>query len=388
MFIINASNAQTITSVGSSNTFEVATWNIEWFGSPSELPSNDDLQRDNAVRVITESGIDLWGVQEISNTSAFNALLDALGPNFDGQLATNSGTQRIGYIYNTDVIRVRQVRHVLESFQSEFAFRPPLQMEVDVMLPDTTVTVTLIVVHMKANADPDSYNRRVQASTRLKSHIDFSTLAGEPVIVLGDMNDRLTRSIFGNRTSPYRNFLDDTANYEFLSYPLEMDGFGSFCSNSSCSSAGSMIDHILITDELFAAGTASNPYGVLNEASDEIVLFGSSTSDHLPVYARFDFKTQVSNEPEDDIPSGFTISAPYPNPVQNESRLSYQLSIPSAVRLQLFDVTGRMMISIEKPAASPGTYEEVLNMTDYASGMYFLRALINGESRMFAIFRQ
>ena len=226
--------SQAITTVGNDNIFEIATWNIEWFGSTSQQPSNDALQLSNARKVIAESEIDVLGVQEISSESAFKELLSELGPNYDGELATNSGAQRVGYIYNTDVIRVRQVRHVLESAEFEFAFRPPLQMEVDVMLPDTTVTMTFIVVHMKAFADQDGYDRRQAASIRLKNHIDFTTLSSKPVVVLGDFNDELTNSIYRNQTTPYDNFLQDSDSYKFLSYPLEMDGFGSFCSGSSC----------------------------------------------------------------------------------------------------------------------------------------------------------
>ena len=365
----------------------MATWNIEWFGSVTEAPSNDDLQMANVIKVITESGIDLWAVQEIASTSAFNELIDGLGSNYEGQLATNSVTQRVGFIYNTDVIQVRQIRHVLESFEDVFAFRPPLQMEVEVMLPDASIVITFIVVHMKAFADADSYNKRVSASSRLKNHIDFSSLESKPVIVLGDMNDRLTRSIFASQPSPYENFLEDTDNYKFTSYELEMNGSGSFCSNNSCSSTNSMIDHILITNELFGFEAASNATGVLEEASDVIFSYGSSTSDHLPVYARFDFSLHVSNEDNESVPEGFIISPPYPNPVRSTAYLNYQLNAPSSVQLQLFDVTGKELRSIVRTQAGPGRYEEALDFSTYASGMYLLRATINGHSHTYPLFR-
>lgn len=364
---------------------DIATWNIEWFGSTIQQPSNDALQLANASRVILESEIDLWGVQEISSASAFENLLDELGENYDGQLATNSGTQRVGFIYNTDVIRVRQVRHILESAEFEFAFRPPLQMEVDVMLPDTTVIVTFIVLHMKAFSDQDSYDRRTTASTRLKSHIDFTTLTSKPVVVLGDFNDELNNSIFANRTTPYDNFLQDPENFDFLSYDLEMRGLGSFCSSSTCQSTSSFLDHILITDELFNEVDTANPTGVLEDAADNINQFGSSTSDHLPVYARFSFMGRVISSREDETPTDYTIQAPYPNPFSTSATFSYTLDTPSDVRIDVYDVMGRQVWSRDEGMTQPGAHEHRIDLSSYASGTYFLRMRVNETVNAFPL---
>ena len=386
---LGSSNAfAQIPTVGNPNTLDVGTWNIEWFGSPSEQPSNDALQLSNARQVILESEIDLWGVQEISSTSAFESLLDALGPNYDGQLATNSGTQRIGFIYNTDVIRVRQIRHILESAEFEFAFRPPLQMEVDVLLPDTTVIMTFIVVHMKARADQESYERRTTASTRLKSHIDFTTLGSKPVVVLGDFNDKLERSIFANRTTPYDNFLQDPDKFNFLSYPLEMDGEGTFCSNSACTSTSSFIDHILITDELFDEVDPSDPVGVYVEAADVINAFGSSTSDHLPVYARFNFGTGVVSNQDVEIPDAYSLTSPYPNPFSTQSTFSYTLHSPSSVRLDVYDILGRLVQSEDLGIVMPGAYEHRIRLGSNASGTYFLRVYTGPNVHTYPLYLQ
>ena len=344
------------------------------------------LQLANASRVILESEIDLWGVQEIASASAFDSLIRALGPNYEGRLASNSGTQRIGFIYNTDVIRVRQIRHILEGSEFEFAFRLPLQMEVDVMLPDTTVIMTFIVVHMKARADQDSYDRRTTASTRLKNHIDFTTLASKPVVVLGDFNDELTRSIFANRTTPYDNFLQDTDHFLFVSYNLEMDGMGSFCFNSSCTSTTSMIDHILITDELFAELNDSESTGVLLDAAEEINSFGSSTSDHLPVYARFSFESNViSSREADDVPKRFEIHPPYPNPFNSTTRASITLASPSRVRLAVYDLMGRQVWTRDMGHVLPGTHEQLIELKSQASGTYLLRVYLGREVNTYPI---
>ena len=377
--------AQNIDPIGSPNTLEVATWNIEWFGSTTDGPSNDALQLENARTVIASADIDLWAVQEISRSNAFDDLVEGIGDNYEGQLASNSGTQRIGFIYNTDVIRIRQIRHVLESDEQFFAFRPPLQMEADVMLADTTVIVTFIVVHMKATAELDSYNSRTTASSRLKTHIDFTSLDTKNVIVLGDFNDRLTRSIFAGRTSPYNNFLQDTEDYEFLSYPLELEGFGSFCSNSACTSTGQMIDHIMITDELFNTVPSGTRAAVLEQAADAIFSFGASTSDHLPVYARFDFMPTVTSSEDDAVlPTAF-LNAPFPNPALSSTQLRYRLDAPSHIAIRVYDITGREVMHVMDRLQPPGEFMQHINLSSLAPSTYYIRFLVDNVARTFPV---
>lgn len=83
-------------------------------------------------------------------------------------------------------------------------------MRANIILPDTTVEVRLINIHMKANTFPDgqeSYDRRVAASGILKNYTDNLQTIGADVLVLGDFNDELILSIYLNRTTPYANYL-------------------------------------------------------------------------------------------------------------------------------------------------------------------------------------
>ncbi|MFK7845179.1 MAG: T9SS type A sorting domain-containing protein [Rhodothermales bacterium] len=373
-----SSNAQSIDTIGNDATLDIATWNIEWFGSTNNGPSNDQLQIDNAARVIAETGIDLWGVQEIADADDFASLLSALGDDFDGTLATNSVEQKIGFIYNKNTIQVRQVGHILESFTRPFASRPPLQLEASITLPDTTVIVTFIVLHMKAFSDVESYERRVEASSRLKNHIDFTSLDSERVIVLGDMNDELEQSTSGGRVSPYDNFIMDPENYFFASLPLEQSGSGSFCSNSNCTSTGSMLDHIMMTDELFndyITGSA----GFIPDLTDEISFFGNSTSDHLPVLARFDFG-QVVLDAEDTPahPDRILVDAPYPNPFSNTTTVSVQFAEPAHVQVEVFDLLGRQVDTIADQFTNPGTYQYTFSPDSAPRGIYMIRVSADG----------
>jgi len=358
---------QTVPAKGTAATLDIATWNIEWFGA-SNGPSNDALQRDNVRAVIEQANIDLWAVQEIADPNDFNVLLSELGTGFDGVLATESSQQRIGFIYKTDAIQNVVTGHILTQFGFDFATRPPLQLEADVVLPDTTVRVTFITVHMKAFGDLDSYNRRVDASNRLKNNIDFLR-PNDPIVVLGDMNDELLRSIAGGRTSPYQNFVDDTAAYAFLTLPLDQQNIDTFCGNSSCST-GSTLDHILITDELFSAYEASSS-ARFEELLTSITGYTASTSDHLPVFARFDFATGTAVEAS-EIPSAMVAPA-YPNPFHARTTLTYTLSRPGPVEVAVFDLLGRRVATLAEGKRPPGRHRIVWEADTLPPGMYLLR---------------
>lgn len=363
--------AQTIPAKGSAETLDVATWNIEWFGDPNNGPSNDATQLANVKTVLEQAGIDLWAVQEIQDPNDFTSLLTQLGTAWAGALATEHSGQRIGYLYRTEVFRVRKAPfHILQAFASDFASRPPLQFEVDVVLPDTTVAVTFITLHMKAFDDLDSYNKRVNAASRLKNHIDFGTLNREPVIVLGDLNDELGRSIAAGQPSPYDNFVQDTTHYSFLTKGLDEANVHTFCNNSTCSS-GSTLDHLLITEELVPHYEA-NSVARYTELTTAISSYTSTTSDHLPVFARFAFKGTVATEAP-RYPATLRIEAAWPNPFRQQVQVAYTLDRPGPIRLAVVDVLGRTVAVLAEGLAPGGTHEVVWEAAAWPPGLYLLR---------------
>ncbi|MDZ4698358.1 MAG: T9SS type A sorting domain-containing protein [Rhodothermales bacterium] len=370
--------AQGIPLLGSPGALDVATWNIEWFGDSNNGPSNNATQLENVRAVIAGLGIDLWGVQEIADPDDFAALVSALGPNFDGRLATNSVSQRIGFIYDTRVIRLRSVRHILEDFETPFASRPPLQLEADVLLPDTTVVVTFIVVHMKAFSDVDSYERRVEAARRLKNHIDFTSLASKPVVILGDFNDEMDGSITAGRASPYTNFVENTADYRVVSRPIELAGGGSFCDNANCTATGSMIDHLIVTDELFG-WTTDGATQVVTELPSVFILYENTTSDHLPVATRLVPPSATAVEHAGRALTA-SLDAPYPNPFSATTSIAVTLSVAGPVRLAVYDVLGREVAVIADATLPAGRHVFSFAPAGLPSGIYLIRGR-NGEAR-------
>lgn len=367
-----------IARVGRTATFDVATWNIEWFGAANSGPSNDALQVQNVKDILERSEIELWAVQEISNTTRFDELLTVLGSNWSGELATNSGSQRIGFVWDNRVVTKRSSGHILESFSDDFAGRPPLKAEFTINLPDTTMIVTLINVHMKAFGDAESYQRRVKASGRVKNHIDFSSLGSASVIFLGDFNDELLTSTYANQVSPYQNFLSDMAGYSTLSLNLEQNNRPSWIGSIN----GSNLDQIIITNEL-AASYIPNSINTM-DGLKSLLGYTAQTSDHLPVYASFGSSIVLDTDrldPDDSsIPEAFTVQDLYPNPARTGSvNLTFVTPNYGIVAVQLFDAMGRLVTSASYTTTA-GTQTVPFLLDGASPGSYFIRIASGGAS--------
>ncbi len=363
-------SAQGIPIVGSPDTFDIGTWNVEWFGNTSNGPSDENTQFQHVKEVLQSSAVDLWALQEVASPSIFQQLLTELGPDWNGDLATNSGTQRVAFVYRTDTITKRSVKHILESFTSIFASRPPLEIQVTVTLPQATATVTLITVHMKAFADATSYQKRVDAAARLKNHIEFTNLASEPVVIMGDFNDELNASTYANQPSPYAGFLSDPQSYFFPTLTFEQGNLPTWCSNGACT-FGSTIDHILITNEL-EDRYVSDSVARLEELVTVFPNYRNNTSDHLPVVARFSFATATDTDADPVLPTRTIIRSVFPNPVVRDSRVEVSLASPSDLRVELYDILGRKITSLttRQPA---GIHEINLPTELIGPGWYTVR---------------
>ncbi|MEM1127083.1 MAG: endonuclease/exonuclease/phosphatase family protein [Bacteroidota bacterium] len=352
--------------VGTEATFDVATWNVEWFGNDSNGPSDEDLQFERARQIIAGSGIDLWGLQEMADEATFSRLLDSLGTPYEGFLATQSGQLRIGYLYDSRVIRLRNQRHILTEFNFEFAGRPPLLMEADVTLSDTTLQAVFVVLHMKAGSQRGDYERRRDAVRRLKTHLDFF-YADVPLIVLGDFNDELRRSIWANTTSPYAPFNEDTTAYTMLSRPLDEANLGTFCSTDFCN--GSTIDHIMISDEwrpFYQDGSMDRWFELVSVFPG----YSRSITDHLPVYARFE-RTAPINTSRTQAPERPTANLQaYPTPFSSSLTIELeQPHSPDRATVYIYDVLGREVAALAVPPS--GRVDWV--PPGLPSGVYLLR---------------
>lgn len=281
-----------VPAVGTDATFDVATWNLLFFGSAASGPIDEPLQRARIRDVILGADADLWAIQEVVQATAFRELLAEL-PGYGGLLADDptvvDGTAyygpselKVGLVYKQSAVELGSARVVLGEMNWEFAGRPPLEAHLRVSVGGggggTAQDMVVLVLHAKASTDVDSWERRRAASEGLKQYLD-ANWPSRPLLVPGDWNDDLDESITTGRDTPYRNFLEAAPEWVFPTATLGVGG------GTSVIGFDDVIDHMLASDEAMAwyeAGSA-----LVYRVDEHVPRYRDTTSDHLPVLVRF-----------------------------------------------------------------------------------------------------
>lgn len=79
-----------------------------------------------------------------------------------------------------------------------------------------------------------------------------------------------------------------------------------------------------------------------------------------------------------DIPSGFYLEQNYPNPFNPETNIKFGVSAAGAVKLSVFDLSGKEIELLFDNKIQPGNYSVKWNAAGYSSGVYFLKLNANG----------
>jgi len=270
---------------GTDSTFEVMTWNIEWF------PKNGATTIDYVTQIIDALDVDLLAIQEVDNISSFNKLISSLD-GYDGYLES-SYFAGLAYIYKK-----------LDQENSK-----------------------------------DEENRRYIASGLLKKYID-ENLPDQNAIVLGDLNDILTDK---RENNVFQMFLDDSLNYFFPDYEIAMDKESEW----SYPSWPSHIDHILITNELFdefeREGSEIQILKLEQHIPGEWEIYDKNISDHRPLAMKLAMDLATNKT---DFRETAVHFAAYPNPVRSETNFSFQ--IPEGKRIiEIINIQGQVVFSDE-----------------------------------------
>jgi Family of unknown function (DUF5689)/Secretion system C-terminal sorting domain/Endonuclease/Exonuclease/phosphatase family len=299
-----------------NTTLDVGAWNMEWFGHPTLGPSNNTLQKDNVTTVLNVLKLDVLNANEVSDEALFSQAVLGMGSNFsytctqevsNGTLAADPNAQRVCFIYNNTLLsNVTTTALLLDVKANPASFFPnatlgypaypqadptnffasgrlPYAMTADVTINGTTRRMMFVGMHAKANTAPTdiSYQRRQLDARVLKDYLDRD-FPNIPFIIMGDFNDDVDVSIYDNVSpSSYKNFVDDAARYKFLTGQTSLTD-----RTKSTVGFSSMIDHLMISNEMFAAyQTSSARVGFPDLYINN---YGSTTiTDHYPVMARF-----------------------------------------------------------------------------------------------------
>lgn len=272
---------------GAPDTFDVGSWNLAWFGSPTQDPKDDALQLAHARDVIAGAELDVWGLVEIVSSAQLEALTDEL-PGYASLLANDDTValgstyyaqdeQKPALLYRTDTVRLDSAKVILTSSESAFAGRPPLEARLTINVAGVSSELVMIVLHAKALDDVPAWEKRLAAAKALKIYLDSLGDAAD-VMVVGDFNDTILGSITQGKTSPYGSFVNDT-DYAFVSRPLAEAKIGTTVGRNTA------IDHHLTTRGLFERYLDGSVEAY--RVDDVIADYKATTSDHYPLLSRY-----------------------------------------------------------------------------------------------------
>lgn len=326
--------------------FKVTNWNVEWLGCTDFGPDNESQQLANVAAGMLTMDADVYCLQEVINTPltpTIQSLLSLLGTDAWGGAIVPSNTgecnQRQAIIYKkakVELVNSLQLNNGNASPTGSYSYnwsggRFPAVYNVNFKAGNVLVPVSLVNIHAKAeDNNASSYQRRQGGATALKTILDGANYNTKNVIIIGDYNDYLigTSSNACQCTdSPFKNFMDDTANYK---------GITAGIINVNNWYQDPVIENIIISNELnssYVAGSAAQETGLPQTIQD----YDDTTSHHLPISASFQFST-LSTDAVADYTTSWTL---YPNPVKDVLNISTQELLTEPV--SVYDITGRQV---------------------------------------------
>ncbi|MAC42152.1 MAG: hypothetical protein CMJ05_10240 [Pelagibacterales bacterium] len=268
------------------NSFDIISWNLEWF------PKQGSTTVDSVKQIIEVINAEIIGVQEISNVSDFNQLVNKLD-SYNGY-CTNTSNLNLGYIYK-NTLNIDSIYTILNSESYFFAGRFPLVLEMNYEGEDFVI----INNHFKCCGDgildfsdnTDEEFRRFSAISLIKTYVD-SNYSNKNVLILGDLNDLVEESFNNNVFMP---IINDSINYLVADKYIPYQN----TANWSYPSWPSHLDHIIINKNLF-----DNLINIYQDVKTIRVdnylgsfqIYDNIISDHLPVGVNISSNLTLINE--------------------------------------------------------------------------------------------
>lgn len=262
---------------GSPSTLDIVTWNLKTFPLNA---STVNLLSD----IIPQMEAEVIAFQEIMDAAQFQALAEAI-PNYDAYIYNATSSYRLAYLYDTRTVSVNEAYTIFNGQSNPFP-RPPYILDLDF----AGKNYHIINNHFKALGDnfidetddwDEEYRRRL-ASTMLEQYIR-ENLGDERLVMLGDLNDQIQES---EGTNVFLPFLSRPDEYLFTTMGIAMNPSPNTVSYPSYNS---ILDHILITDELFEEYTLAGSYCRVIRVENHVgglSAYYSLISDHRPVGVR------------------------------------------------------------------------------------------------------
>lgn len=93
-----------------------------------------------------------------------------------------------------------------------------------------------------------------------------------------------------------------------------------------------------------------------------------------PFFVTIDGKIVASeNDPDKALPTSFSLSQNYPNPFNPNTNINYDIPEATNVKIEVFDIGGRLVKTLENTRRLPGTYSTSFDASGLSSGVYIYR---------------
>ena len=253
---------------GSSNSFDIVTYNIE------EFPKYGEETAQVVAELIKEMNVDIVALQEISSEEEFNKLVDRL-IGWEGEFyPINNSVWNLAYLYKVSEISINEAKSKV-IFEDDFWSFPRPPFEVHVTHIPTGIEAILINNHLKCCDGSENEERRRSATDSLYKYIS-DNYPDDAVIILGDLNDEINGTSY--ETNVFWTLVNDPDNFMFTDMSIAR-GIAAWWSYPSWPSH---IDHICITNELYQYIDTT----IVHRADQCYNDYREVISDHRPLYLR------------------------------------------------------------------------------------------------------
>lgn len=391
----NGLNANKVEVAGNSysfaSTLDIVNWNLEWFGSATNGPADNNLQQANAKRVMDSLQADIYALCEIVDTTRLMNLANSLGgyaykvSDYCSNAADPADPdyangQKLAFIYKTSVVTNVKARGFLKSStaaNSNWASgRVPYLMEADIVNGTASKKYFFLLVHGKAGNTGSDYQRRKDGAKEMKDSLD-AQFSNVNVVILGDYNDDIDSTISTGIVPALTSYDDlikdstDADSYKAPTMPLSLAGLRSTISNPD------VVDHMVVSNEL-AADVILRSAKLVKDVETWVSDYGNTTTDHYPVMSRTLLPVAVTGLPNIS-PEAIELKVK-PNPTNGELFFSFK---PAAgtVRIELIDLNGRLLREIPAYRTASVRQSKSFRLSGLPAGIYFLR-IVNNQTRV------
>jgi hypothetical protein len=174
-----------------------------------------------------------------------------------------------------------------------------------------------------------------------------------------------------------------SSNDEALSMQITDDGGYILAGHTRSYGAGSYDVYVIKTNALgdtewtatYGGPGSEGAYSV-QQTSDGgyIIAGGCGDGDDLYLVRLAPEATSVPPENSNEmVPMSFSLSAPYPNPFNPATVISYEVPVRGRVKVNIYNILGQEVATIAEGVVSPGSYSVVWEAGELPSGIYFVQ---------------